>query len=105
MADAEDLGNSEIEPVPVTPLSRDRPECSRTSILDMLKPPMKSDLARRGNTVQRETFEGENLREFCGLKPICESFLREIVSGCHMTSGSGYPTSLKRLHVLERHVK
>jgi len=44
MADAEDLGDSEIEPVPVTPPSYDRPECSRTSILDKLKP-TKSDLA------------------------------------------------------------
>ena len=30
MADAEDLGDSEIEPVPVTPLSCGSPECSRT---------------------------------------------------------------------------
>jgi len=47
MADAEDLGNSEIQPIPVTPPSCDRPECSRTSILDKLKPPMKSALARK----------------------------------------------------------
>ena len=47
MADAEDLGDSEIEPVPVTPLSCDRPECSRTSTLDELKPPTKSDPARK----------------------------------------------------------
>jgi len=33
MADAEDLGDSEIEPVPVTPPLCDCPECSRTSIL------------------------------------------------------------------------
>jgi len=45
MVDAEDLGDSEIEPVPVTPPSCDRPEFSRTSILDKLKLPMKSDLA------------------------------------------------------------
>jgi len=43
--DAEDLGDSEIEPVPVTPPPCDHPECSRTSILDKLKPPTKSDLA------------------------------------------------------------
>ena len=30
------------------------------------------------NTVQRETFEGENFREFCGFVVICESFLRKI---------------------------
>jgi len=49
MADAEDLhvGNSEIEPVPVTPPLFDRPECSRTSILDKLKPLTKSDLASK----------------------------------------------------------
>jgi len=45
MADAEDLGDSEIEPVPVTPPLCDHPECSRTSILDKLKPLTKSDLA------------------------------------------------------------
>jgi len=45
MADAEDLGDNEIEPVPVTSQSCDRPECSRTSILDKLKPPTKSNLA------------------------------------------------------------
>ena len=50
MADAEDLGDSEIEPVPVTPLSCDHPECSRTSILDKLKPPTKLDLAHKRNT-------------------------------------------------------
>jgi len=44
MANAEDLGDSEIEPVPVTPPSCDRPEYSRTSNLDKLKPPTKSDL-------------------------------------------------------------
>ena len=38
---------SEIEPVPVTPPSYDRLECSRTSVLDKLKPPTKSDLARK----------------------------------------------------------
>ena len=47
MADAEDLGDSEIEPVPVIPPLCDRPECSRTSILAKLKLPMKSDLARK----------------------------------------------------------
>ena len=47
MADAEDLGDSEIEPVPVTPPSCDCPECPRTSILDTLKTPMKLDLARK----------------------------------------------------------
>jgi len=47
MADAEDLGDSEIEPVPVTPPSCDHPECCRTSILDKLKLPTKSDLARK----------------------------------------------------------
>jgi len=47
MADAEDLGDHEIEPVPVTPPSCDRPECSRASILDKLKPPTKSDQARK----------------------------------------------------------
>jgi len=47
MADAEDLGDSEIEPVPVTQPLCDCPECSRTSILDKLKLPTKSDLARK----------------------------------------------------------
>jgi len=47
MADAEDFGDSEIEPIPVTPRSCDHPECSRTPILDKLKPPMKSDLVRK----------------------------------------------------------
>jgi len=44
MADAEDLGDNEIEPVPVTPPLCDHPECSTISILDKLKPPTKSDL-------------------------------------------------------------
>ena len=50
-------------------------------------------------------FRGENLRKFRSLKPIRESFLREIVSGRNVTSGSGYPNSFKHLHVLERRVK
>ena len=47
MVDAEDLGDSEIEPVPVTPPSCDHPELFRTSILAKLKLPMKLDLARK----------------------------------------------------------
>ena len=45
MAQCEGSDDSEIEPTPVTPPSCDRPECSRISILDKLKPPTRSDLA------------------------------------------------------------
>ena len=37
------------------------------SMLDLLQP-----------TVERETFKGENFREFCSFVAIRESFLREI---------------------------
>ena len=47
MAPCEGSDDSEIEPTPVTPPSCDRPECSRILILDTLKPPTRSNLARK----------------------------------------------------------
>ena len=59
-ASAEDL---EIEPVPATPPSCDRPESSRTSILDRLKLPTKSDLARKRKIEKPKTTGADKKRK------------------------------------------
>ena len=59
-ASAEDL---EIESVPATPPSCDRPESSRASILDRLKPPAKSDLARKRKIEKPKTTGADKKRK------------------------------------------
>ena len=63
MADGEDLVDSEVEPVTVTPPSCDGPECSRTSIIDKLKPPTKSDLARKRKIEKPKTTGADKKRK------------------------------------------